>query len=300
MPKQVNHRKIKLSFVLVFFLLLNSVAFAGITDRILSLTNNGNKITVTYTNAKIERLEVKHTGGNEFSVDLRLNFKRKGDSGFEAYRRFASGLSTVLAVMDKKNQGGLIEDSYSITVNGVRIQIKYKDDSSYRLIVSSEKDFVTVISIRDPRAKETVINEFANTLGLAVGMMRMMITNHATIDKNQKETLTFLFTDFGVAESILDKLQWKAAGGRFNYRNLRCKKSFLGTSCFGEIDNYSRKSYQVVTFDLSAYDENGSLLDVTKIIMTSFGNDTVKTFKTSLDVDATAVSKYKIRFDSGM
>lgn len=270
------------------------------TDRIIFYTNSLVTRSLSYTNADTEKIEIRHNGGNEFSVDMKLNLERKGDSGFEAYRRFASGLSTVLAVMDKKDQGGMIEDSYLITVKGVRIRIKYKENSNYRLIVSSEKDFVTVISIRDPRATETVINKFANIVGYAVGVVRMIITNHAAIDKNQKETLAPLFGDFGVAESILDKLQWNTAGGTFNYRNLRCKKSFLGTSCLGEIRNYSRKSYQVVTFDLSAYDENGSLLDVTKIIMTSFGNDTEKIFKVNLDVDPAAVSKYKIRFDSGM
>jgi len=317
MLKKLNHRKMGVSFVLVFFLLsVSSVrpstdsvkeqlkTFVSTAQNgITRLTLDNLIISLAYTNADNEMTEIKHIGGKHYSVSLKLNLKRKGKAALEAYRRFIVAMDSGAAALIKKAEGGMIEDSYSIIVGGVRVRIKYKDDNYFGLTVFPKDGGFDVISIRNPRIKEKDISDFGGVMGFTEGVMYALIKKHVLKEKDQrKKLLDSIESRSGGAINILDKLQWKAASGKFSYRNLRCKKSSYGngTSCLGELRNYSGKNYQFATFDLSAYDENGSLLDVTTIRIMSFRNDTVKTFKENLDVDPAAVSKYKIRFDSGM
>ena len=85
----------------------------------------------------------------------------------------------------------------------------------------------------------------------------------------------------------------------FSYDNVHFKKSSSNyIEIIGEITNHSGRSYQMVSFTLSVYDDSGNLLDTAPIVISNFRDGQTKSFSTIVQASYDELSRYKIDFEN--
>ena len=73
-----------------------------------------------------------------------------------------------------------------------------------------------------------------------------------------------------------------------------------GLRAIGEIANRSGKSYDLASFAITVYGENGEVLDVGYINVTNFAAGQTRTFEVNfLEPSARRMKRYRIQFESG-
>lgn len=85
--------------------------------------------------------------------------------------------------------------------------------------------------------------------------------------------------------------------GAFTYRNVSfIESAYWYPSCkvTGEITNNSGKFYIAASFNVSVYDEDGTLIDTGLCCISSFKKGHTRSFYTMLAVDVESVASYKI------
>lgn len=94
------------------------------------------------------------------------------------------------------------------------------------------------------------------------------------------------------------------AGSGFFWKNMSAKaEPYLKNTCevIGEMTNRSGTSYGLVSFTLSAYGQNGELLETATIHISTFAHGNTKSFQTYLlRTDRSRISTVKIQFDNGI
>jgi len=68
----------------------------------------------------------------------------------------------------------------------------------------------------------------------------------------------------------------------------------------GEITNHSGRSYRMVSFTLSVYDDSGNLLDTAPIVISNFRDGQTKSFSTIVQAGYDELSRYKIDFENSI
>ena len=95
-----------------------------------------------------------------------------------------------------------------------------------------------------------------------------------------------------------DPEQYDKTTSEFLYENIHFKKSvFGGVDVIGEIANNSGKDYSFAMFKISLYDTNNRLLGIGNIVIPNLGNGQKKSFETMIEVEMSAIDKYKIDFE---
>jgi len=103
-------------------------------------------------------------------------------------------------------------------------------------------------------------------------------------------------------EEEVEKPKERSCGGGF-YRTNISFKSYEWTDMteiIGEIINRSGKDYSMIIFIISTYDKNDKLLSSQQFLMNDLENGQKKSFSELIDVKENEISKYSIKFDTGM